>query len=90
MEYVAHLALYVYSHGVREFERVEESVGDDRGAGVGAGDLHEFADHLWSEHAAVLVAQMDGPRVLGHRRARLDPHVKLSCNKVMQYTFLVC
>ena len=89
MEYVAHLALYVNSHRVREFEGVEEGVGDDRGAGVRAGDLHELADHLGSEDTAVLIAELDGPRVLSHRRARLDPHVELSCNNAILYIYLV-
>ena len=36
------------------------------------GDLHELADHLGPEDAAVLVAQLDGLRVLGVCRAGLE------------------
>ena len=58
---------------------MEESVGDDGGPGVRPGDLHELADHLGAEDAAVLVAQLDRLRVLGVCGAGLDPHVELSC-----------
>ena len=66
------------SHGVGELEGVEEGVGDDGGPRVGPGDLHELGDHLRSEDAAVLVAQVDGPGVLREGGAGLDPHVKLA------------
>ena len=75
---MTHLAPDVYSHRVGELERVEEGVGDDRRPGVGPGDLHELGDHLRSEDAAVLVAQVDWPGVLCEGRAGLDPHVKLA------------
>ena len=75
---VAYLAPNVDGHGVGELEGVEEGVGDDSGPGVRAGYLHELGDHLGPEDAAVLVAQVDGPRVLGEGGAGLDPHVKLA------------
>ena len=73
-----YLTPYVDSHGVGELEGVEEGVGDDRCPGVRPGDLHELGDHLWPEDAAVLVAQVDGSRVLCEGGAGLDPHVKLA------------
>ena len=76
-----YLAADVDGHGVRELEGVEEGVGDDGGPGVRARDLHELGDHLGAQHAAVLVAQVDGPRVLGEGGAGLDPHVELACGQ---------
>mgnify|MGYP001192777261 CR=1 FL=1 len=75
---VSYLAPDVDGHGVGELEGVEEGVGDDRGPGVRPGDLHELGDHLGPEDAPVLVAEVDGPRVLGEGGAGLDPHVKLA------------
>ena len=46
---------------------MEESVRDNGGSRVRAGDLHELGDHLGTENAAVLVAQLDRLRVLGVR-----------------------
>lgn len=75
---MTHLAPDVDRHRIGELEGVEEGVGDDGGPGVCAGDLHELGDHLGSEDAAVLVAQVDGSRVLCEGGAGLDPHVKLA------------
>ena len=77
----SHLALYVNCHRVGELEGVEESVSDDRRSRVRPGNLHELADHLRSENASVLIAQLDRLRILRVRRAGLHPHVKLACTK---------
>ena len=77
----SHLALYVNCHRVGELEGVEESVSDDRRSRVRPGNLHELADHLRSENASVLIAQLDRLRILCVRRAGLHPHVKLACTK---------
>ena len=77
----SYLAADVDGHGVRELEGVEEGVRDDGGPGVRARDLHELGDHLGPQHAPVLVAQVDGPRVLGEGGAGLDTHVELSCGQ---------
>ena len=73
-----YLAPDVDGHRVGELEGVEEGVGDDRGPGVRPRDLHELGDHLGPEDAAVLVAQVDGSRVLCEGGTGLDPHVKLA------------
>ena len=77
----SHLALYVNCHRVGELEGVEESVSDDRRSRVRPGNLHELADHLRTENASVLIAQLDRLRILRVRRAGLHPHVKLACTK---------
>ena len=76
---LSHLALYVHCHGVGELEGVEESVGDNGCPRVRSGNLHELADHLGTQDAAVLITQLDGLRILSVRRAGLHPHVKLAC-----------
>ena len=48
---------------------------------VGACDLHELANHLRSQHTAVLIAQINRAGVLCEGGAGLDSHIELSCDK---------
>ena len=47
---------------------------------VGACDLHELANHLRSQHTAVLITQINRAGVLCEGGAGLDSHIELSCD----------
>ena len=71
----------MHAQRVRELERVEEGVGNDRRPIVGAPCLQESADHLWPEHAAELVAQLYRVSTAVRGHARLHTHVELPCDE---------
>lgn len=54
-----HFAFDVHAERIGEFERVEEGVGYHGGPFVGAFCFQKTADHFRSQHAAVLVGELD-------------------------------
>lgn len=69
----------MHAQRVRELERVEEGVSDDRRPIVGTPCFQESADHLRPQHASELVAKLYRVSTAVRGHARLDAHVEFSC-----------
>lgn len=66
---------------------MEEGISDDGRAVVRAASLQEPADHLRSQHAAELVAELYRMTAAVRSHARLDPHVELTCARLITENF---
>ena len=75
---MSHLASDVDCHGIGELEGVEEGVGDDGGAGIGASHLVKLGNHFGTEDTSVLVGQLDRTVPIVGCLAGLDSHVELA------------
>lgn len=76
---MVYLALDVHAQRVRELERVEEGVSDDRCPIVRAPRFQESTDHLRPEYASELVAQLYRVSTTVRGHARLHAHVEFPC-----------
>lgn len=74
-----HLALYMNAQGIREFEGMEEGIGDDRCPLVGPFRLEESADHLRSQDTSVLVRKLNDMAGSIGCCTRFHSHVEFTC-----------